>query len=59
MIDICSTPDITTLRWIVFFKSLNLELQYIMESDMSIVNILSRARYDGKEEMADENEDVQ
>jgi hypothetical protein len=58
MITDYSMPDIAMLRWIACIKSMDLEFKHIVGKDNPIANMLSRTRYDGEEDMIDEEEDV-
>jgi hypothetical protein len=51
MIASCTTPDIAMLRWIAFIRSLNPELRHIARKENTMADMLSRARYEGEEEM--------
>lgn len=51
MIASCTTPDIAMLRWIAFIRSLNPELRHIAGKENTMADMLSRARYEGEEEM--------
>jgi nicotinamide mononucleotide adenylyltransferase len=57
MITSCSTPDIAMMRWIAYIKSMDPEFKHIMEKNNLIADMLSLARYDGEEDMVDEEED--
>ncbi|KAL3688737.1 hypothetical protein R1sor_015046 [Riccia sorocarpa] len=59
MIANCSTPDITMFRWIACIQSFNPELKHIAGKENVVADMLSRARYEGEEEMlqAAEEED--
>ena len=43
--------DIAMLRWIATIRSLNPELRYIRGKDNTMADMLSRARYEGDEEI--------
>jgi hypothetical protein len=58
MITSCSTPEIAMLRWIAYIKSMDLEFKHIVEKDIVVVDMLSCAIFNGKEDMVDEEEDV-
>ncbi|KAL3696074.1 hypothetical protein R1sor_010150 [Riccia sorocarpa] len=51
MIANCSTPDITMLRWIVYVRNFNPHLKHIAGKKNVVADMLSRARYEGEEEM--------
>ena len=54
MISGCATPDIAMLRLIAYIKSLNPE-----NGKRNVVaDMLSRARYDGEDDMCSDEEDV-
>lgn len=46
-----SILNIIILRWITYIQILNLILEYIIEKNNLIENILFKARYIGEEEM--------
>ena len=58
MITSCSTPNIAMLRWIAYIKSLNPEFKHIASKDNTVVDMLSRARYEDESQMIDEGDDV-
>ncbi|KAL3680995.1 hypothetical protein R1sor_023951 [Riccia sorocarpa] len=58
MIANCSTPDMTMLNWVAYIKSLNPEFKHIVGKANAVADMLSRARYDGEEEMIEESEDI-
>ncbi|KAL3691330.1 hypothetical protein R1sor_004981 [Riccia sorocarpa] len=58
MITNCSTPDMTMLNWVAYIKSLNPEFKHIAGKENAVADMLSRARYDGEEEMVEESEDI-
>ncbi|KAL3699107.1 hypothetical protein R1sor_017129 [Riccia sorocarpa] len=51
MIANCSTPDITMLRWIAYVRNFNPQLKHIAGKKNVVADMLSRARYEGEEEM--------
>ncbi|KAL3688565.1 hypothetical protein R1sor_014874 [Riccia sorocarpa] len=51
MIANCSTPDITMLRWIAYIRNFNPGLKHIAGKENVVTDMLSRARYEGEEEM--------
>ncbi|KAL3685686.1 hypothetical protein R1sor_003708 [Riccia sorocarpa] len=51
MIANCSTPDITMLRWIAYVRNFNPQLKHIAGKKNVVVDMLSRARYEGEEGM--------
>ncbi|KAL3680762.1 hypothetical protein R1sor_023718 [Riccia sorocarpa] len=51
MVANCNTPDITMLRWIAYIRSFNLELRHIAGKENVVADMLSRARYEGEDEM--------
>ncbi|KAL3687707.1 hypothetical protein R1sor_014016 [Riccia sorocarpa] len=51
MIANCSTLDITMLRWIAYIRNFNPELKHIAGKENVVADMLSRARYEGEEEM--------
>ncbi|KAL3698249.1 hypothetical protein R1sor_012325 [Riccia sorocarpa] len=59
MVANCNIPDITMLRWIAYIRSFNPELRHIAGKENVVADMLSRARYEGEEEMlqAAEEED--
>ncbi|KAL3702469.1 hypothetical protein R1sor_020491 [Riccia sorocarpa] len=59
MVANCNTPDITMLRWIAYIRSFNPELRHIAGKENVVADMLSRARYEGEDEMlqAAEEED--
>ncbi|KAL3697011.1 hypothetical protein R1sor_011087 [Riccia sorocarpa] len=58
MITNCSTPDMTMLNWVAYIKSLNPEFKHIAGKANAVADMLSRARYEGEEEMVEESEDI-
>ena len=58
MIVSCSTLDIAMLKWIAYIKSMDPQFKHIVEKDNLVADMLSCARYNGEEEMIDEEEDV-
>ncbi|KAL3700490.1 hypothetical protein R1sor_018512 [Riccia sorocarpa] len=58
MITNYSTPDMTMLNWVAYIKSVNPEFKHIAGKANAVANMLSRARYDGEEEMVEESEDI-
>ena len=58
MISGCSTPDIAMLRWIEYIKSINPEIRHVLGKHNSVADMLSRARYEGENEMQSDDEDV-
>ncbi|KAL3687049.1 hypothetical protein R1sor_013358 [Riccia sorocarpa] len=58
MITNCSTPDMTMLNWVAYIKSLNPKFKHIAGKANAVADMLSRARYDGEEEMVEESEDI-
>ena len=58
MISGCATPDIAMLRWITYIKSLNPEIRHINGKRNVVADMLSRARYEGEEDMRSDEEDV-
>ncbi|KAL3687746.1 hypothetical protein R1sor_014055 [Riccia sorocarpa] len=59
MVANCNSPDITMLRWIAYIRSFNPELRHIAGKENVVADMLSRARYEGEDEMlqAAEEED--
>ncbi|KAL3686149.1 hypothetical protein R1sor_004171 [Riccia sorocarpa] len=51
MIANCSTPDITIVRWIAYVRNFNPQLKHIVGKKNVVADMLSRARYEGEEEM--------
>ncbi|KAL3702292.1 hypothetical protein R1sor_020314 [Riccia sorocarpa] len=47
----CSTPDITMPRWIAYVRNFNPQLKHIAGKKNVVADMLSRARYEGEEEM--------
>ncbi|KAL3695519.1 hypothetical protein R1sor_009595 [Riccia sorocarpa] len=58
MITNCSTPDVTMLNWIAYIKSLNPEFKHIAGKENVVADMLSRARYDGEDEMIEDDDDL-
>ena len=58
MISECATPDLAMLRWISYIKSMNPEIRHISGKNNAMVDMLSRARFEGESDMVSENEDV-
>ena len=58
MVSGCETPDMAMLKWIAFIKSLNPEVCHISGKENALDNILSRACYEGNEDMVLEDEEV-
>ncbi|KAL2643843.1 hypothetical protein R1flu_011430 [Riccia fluitans] len=58
MITNCSTPDMTMLNWIAYIKSLNPKFKHITGKENVVVDMLSRARYEGEEDMVEDVNDV-
>ena len=54
----CATPDLAMIRWIAYIKSLNLEIRHISGKDNTTADMLSRARFDDKEDMISEDEEI-
>ena len=46
------------LRWIAFIKSLSLDFSHIVRRDNAIANLLSRARFEDKDDMVVAHDDV-
>ena len=46
------------LRWIAYIKSLNPEIRHISEKDNAMADMLSRARFNDKDGMVSEDEEV-
>ena len=51
MISSCETSDIAMLRWIAYIKSLCPEIKHIAGVDNPVADMLSRARFKGKNTM--------
>ncbi|KAL2622718.1 hypothetical protein R1flu_002923 [Riccia fluitans] len=51
MIANCSPLDIMMLRWIAYVQNFNPELKHITGKENVVADMLSRARYEGEEEM--------
>ncbi|KAL3702351.1 hypothetical protein R1sor_020373 [Riccia sorocarpa] len=51
MIANCSTLDITMLRWVAYVRNFNPQLKHIAGKKNVVADMLSRARYEGEEEM--------
>ena len=58
MVSRCANPDMAMLNWIAFIKSLNPEVCHISGKNNAMDNILSRACYEGNEDMVVEDEEV-
>ncbi|KAL3686249.1 hypothetical protein R1sor_004271 [Riccia sorocarpa] len=58
MITKCTTADMTVLNWIAYIKTLNPEFRHIARKDNPVADMLSRARYDGEEELVDDTDDI-
>ncbi|KAL2643032.1 hypothetical protein R1flu_010619 [Riccia fluitans] len=58
MITNCSTLDMTMLNWIAYIKLLNPEFKHIVGKENVVADMLSRARYDGEEDMVEDVDDV-
>ncbi|KAL3676054.1 hypothetical protein R1sor_026002 [Riccia sorocarpa] len=58
MITKCTTADMTVLNWIAYIKTLNPEFRHIAGKDNPVADMLSRARYDGEEELVDDTDDI-
>ena len=58
MITSCSTPYIAMLGWISYIKSFNPEFKHIAGKDNTVVDMLSRARYEDESEIINEGDDV-
>ncbi|KAL3692893.1 hypothetical protein R1sor_006544 [Riccia sorocarpa] len=58
MITNCSTSDMAMLNWIAYIKSLNPEFRHIAGKENVVADMLSRARYDGEEEMIEDTDEV-
>ena len=58
MVSGCTMPDLVMLRWIVYIKSLNPEIQHISGKDNAMADMLSRAWYNEEEGMVLEDEEV-
>ncbi|KAL3676828.1 hypothetical protein R1sor_026776 [Riccia sorocarpa] len=58
MITNCSTPDVTMLNWIAYIKSLNPEFKHIVGKENVVADMLSRVRYDGEDEMIEDDDDL-
>ncbi|KAL3685685.1 hypothetical protein R1sor_003707 [Riccia sorocarpa] len=58
MITNCSTPNVTMLNWIAYIKSLNSEFKHIAGKENVVADMLSRARYDGEDEMIEDDDDL-
>lgn len=50
MITNYSTPNIAMLKWIAYIKSLNLKFKHIINKNNLVVEMLSRTRYEKKDE---------
>ena len=59
MIASCTTPDIAMLRWIVYIKTMNLELRHIKGKENPIANMLSKARFINEKVMQTEDKNGQ
>ena len=51
IISSCETSNIVMLKWIAYIKSLNPEIKHIAGVDNPVVDMLSRARFKGKNTM--------
>ena len=58
MISGCATSDLAMLRWIAYIKSLKPEIRHIFGKDNAIADMLSRVRFDDKDGMVSEDEEV-
>ena len=54
----CATLDLVMLKWIVYIKSLNLEIRHIFRKDNTMADMLSRARFDDEGDMVSKDEEV-
>ena len=54
----CTTLNVALLQWIAYIKSLNLEIWHVLGKHNSVADMLSRARYEGENEMQSDDEDV-
>ena len=57
MVSGCATPDLAML-WIAYIKSLNLEIWHISGKDNAMADMLSRARFENKDDMVSDDEEV-
>ena len=58
MVSGCATPDMAMRKWIAFIKSLNPEVFHISGKNNAMDNILSRACYEGNDDIVLEDEEV-
>ena len=58
MVSRCANPDMAMLNWIAFIKSLNPEVYHITGKNNAMDNILSRACYEGNDDMVSEDGEV-
>ena len=58
MMSKCATPDLGMLRWISYIKSLNPEIRYISEKDNSMADMMSRAQFEGEDDMVSGDEEI-
>ena len=58
MISGCATPDINMLQWIGYIKSLNPEIRYINGKHNVVTKMLSKAMYEGEDDLHSDEEDV-
>ena len=58
MVSGCANPNMAMLKWIAFIKSLNPKVCHISGKNNAMDNILSRACYEGNEDMVVEDEEV-
>ena len=55
---VATRPDISMLRWIAYIKLLNPEIRHITGKHNVVVDMLSRARYEGDKDPCSDEEDV-
>ena len=58
MVSGCATPDLDMLKWIAYIKSLNREVRHISKKDNAMDNMLSKGRFENKDDMVSDDEEV-